>query len=63
MLVRLPRDVLAIRVGNDGKVTAEGQPYLLERQASELRKQILNVTGRSLAAYENSVTRPAGRTY
>ena len=53
VLVRLPRDVLAIRVGNDGKVTAEGQPYLLERQASELRKQILNVTGRSLAAYEN----------
>ena len=53
VLARLPRDLLAIRVGNDGKVTAEGQPYLLERQASELRKQILNVAGRSLAAYEN----------
>jgi hypothetical protein len=53
VLARLPRDLLAVRVGNDGKVTAEGQPYLLERQASELRKQILNVTGRLLAAYEN----------
>jgi hypothetical protein len=51
VLARLPGDLLRIRVGNEDKVTAEGQPYLLEVQAAELRKEILGRTGRSLAAY------------
>ena len=52
VLGRLPPDLLAIRVGNDGRVTEEGRPYLLERQVAELRTRVLNVTGRALAAYE-----------
>jgi hypothetical protein len=53
VLARLPRELQVIRVGNEGKVTAEGQPYLLERQAAELRERIIGETGRSLAAYED----------
>jgi AAA domain len=52
VLGRLPPDLLAIRVGNDGRVTEEGRPYLLEQQVAELRTRVLNVTGRALAAYE-----------
>ena len=44
-------DLLRIRVGHDGKVTAEGQPYLLETQAADLRQRFLNATSRALAAY------------
>ncbi len=51
VLARLPADLLRIRVGHDGKVTAEGQPYLLESQAADLRQRILNTTSRALAAY------------
>lgn len=53
VLGRLPGDLLAIRVGNEGGVTPEGQPYLLEQQAAELRKGITNATGRSLPAYKH----------
>jgi hypothetical protein len=53
VLGRLPRGVLAIRVGNEGAVTDEGQPYLLERQVTELRKQILGRTGRELRCYQD----------
>lgn len=51
VLARLPRGLLPIRVGNESGVTVEGRPYLLERQASDLRTEILNVTERSVAAY------------
>ena len=51
VLSRLPADLLRIRVGHDGKVTAEGQPYLLETQAADLRQRILNAASRALAAY------------
>jgi hypothetical protein len=51
VLARLPADLLRIRVGHDGKVTAEGQPYLLETQAADLRERILTATSRALAAY------------
>ena len=51
VLARLPADLLPIRVGHDGKVTAEGQPYLLETQAADLRERILTATSRALAAY------------
>lgn len=53
VLARLPSDLVAIRVGNEGKVTAEGQPYLMERRAADLRTEITNVTGRSVAGYEH----------
>ncbi|MFL1906125.1 DEAD/DEAH box helicase [Streptomyces tauricus] len=42
---RLPRDLVVVRVGNEGKVTDEGKPYLLERQAAELREEILGAVG------------------
>jgi hypothetical protein len=53
VLARLPGGLLPIRVGNDGKVTKEGQPYLLESQAADLRTRILNDTARALSAYED----------
>ena len=53
VLTRLPSGLVAIRVGNEGSVTAEGQPYLLERRAAELRTEITNITGRSIAGYEH----------
>jgi hypothetical protein len=53
VLARLPGGLLPIRVGNDGKVTAEGQPYLLESQATDLKARILNDTARALSAYED----------
>jgi hypothetical protein len=53
VLERLPADLLAIRVGNDGKVTTAGRPYLLEEQVAELRDRVANVVGRSLVTYEH----------
>jgi hypothetical protein len=53
VLARLPGGLLPIRVGNDGKVTKEGQPYLLESQATDLKGRILNETARALSAYED----------
>ncbi|MDL5205242.1 AAA domain-containing protein [Streptomyces sp. ALI-76-A] len=41
VLGRLPRDMVVVRVGNEGAVTAEGRPYLLEEQATGLRQEIL----------------------
>ena len=38
----MPEELLAVRVGNEARVTAEGIPYLLQRQAADLRTQILN---------------------
>ena len=51
VLGRLPRELLAVRVGNESRVTAEGVPYLLQRQAADLRTQTLNTSRRSLDAY------------
>jgi hypothetical protein len=51
VLGRLPRELLAIRVGNEARVTDEGLPYLLQRQASELRTQTLNKSRRKLTGY------------
>jgi hypothetical protein len=50
-LARLPAGLAVVRVGNEGKVTAEGQPYLLERQASELRKRVVDEAGPAQIAY------------
>jgi hypothetical protein len=52
VLGRLPEELLAVRVGNEVNVTAEGVPYLLQRQAADLRTQILNKSRRRLGDYE-----------
>lgn len=44
VLARIPGGLVVVRVGNEGVVTEEGQPYLLERQSAELRQTILNQT-------------------
>ncbi|MFE0512394.1 DEAD/DEAH box helicase [Streptomyces sp. NPDC058964] len=41
VLGRLSKDLVVVRVGNEGAVTSEGRPYLLEEQAAELRRGIL----------------------
>jgi hypothetical protein len=53
VLARLPRDLVAIRVGIEGSVTAEGRPYLLERQALELSERARDAASRALPAYED----------
>jgi hypothetical protein len=53
VLGRLPTELLAIRVGNEARITHEGLPYLLQRQASELRTQTLNKSRRKLTVYEH----------
>jgi len=53
VLGRLSRELLTIRVGNEARITEEGLPYLLQRQASELRTQTLNKSRRTLNAYEH----------
>jgi AAA domain len=52
VLGRLPRELLAIRVGNAARIAEEGLPHLLQRRASELRAQTLNKSRRKLTAYE-----------
>ncbi|MEU0395880.1 AAA domain-containing protein [Streptomyces sp. NPDC006208] len=51
VLSRLPRDLVVVRVGNEERTTAEGRPFLMERQAAELREEILRVTGPWKRAY------------
>ncbi|MFF3326311.1 DEAD/DEAH box helicase [Streptomyces sp. NPDC002889] len=45
VLSRLPRDLVVVRVGNEDRTTAEGRPFLMERQAVDLRREILRDTG------------------
>ncbi len=51
VLGRMSRELLAIRVGNESRVTSEGIPYLLQRQAADLRGQALRTSRRNLDAY------------
>lgn len=44
VLARLPRDLVIVRVGHENSVTAEGKPYLLDRQIADLRGEILGRT-------------------
>lgn len=45
ILGRLPSDLVVIRVArNEENVTKDGQPYLLSRQAADLRQEILGAT-------------------
>ncbi|MFJ8941167.1 DEAD/DEAH box helicase [Streptomyces sp. NPDC102365] len=53
VLARLPAGLTAVRVGHTGSVTAEGAPYLLARQASDLRIEIVNGTAQSLSLYSD----------
>lgn len=48
VLPRLPAELVVVRVGNEGAVTDDGRPYLLENLAVELRQVILNQTGQTL---------------
>lgn len=51
VLSRLPKGLLAIRVGNEVRVTAEGLPYLLQRQAADLRTEALGKSQANLDSY------------
>ncbi|MFD0314768.1 DEAD/DEAH box helicase [Streptomyces flavalbus] len=51
VLGKLPRDLVVIRVGNDGKVSDEGRPYLLEHQAAELAQEVTGTMGLREEAY------------
>ncbi|MEV8436490.1 AAA domain-containing protein [Actinosynnema sp. NPDC051121] len=50
VLSRLPGDLVVVRVGNQGAVTDEGRPYLLETQAQDLRQRILHTVSARLAS-------------
>lgn len=53
VLPKLPADLVVIRVGHEGKITPDGQPFLLETRAAELRQGILDATDRALAAHRD----------
>lgn len=52
VLGRIPEELLAVRVGNEARVTAEGIPYLLQRRAADLRTQTLNESRIRLKDYD-----------
>ncbi|HUN36797.1 MAG TPA: AAA domain-containing protein [Trebonia sp.] len=47
----LPDDLLAIRVGNDQRITADGQAYMLAAQAADARDHMLRTANENLAVY------------
>ncbi|RZQ64823.1 DEAD/DEAH box helicase [Amycolatopsis suaedae] len=51
VLAKLSRDVVVVRVGNEGKIDRDGIPFLLERQAAELREEITRSVGEALRGY------------
>ncbi|MER6204730.1 AAA domain-containing protein [Streptomyces sp. NPDC001642] len=51
VLAKLPRDLVVIRVGNDGKVSQDGRPYLLEQQIGDLTGEISQVMAQRVTAY------------
>jgi hypothetical protein len=53
VLAKLPQDVTVVRIGNEGQVSPEGRPFLLERQAADLRTEITSRTGHSLQEYQH----------
>ncbi|WP_410596473.1 DEAD/DEAH box helicase [Amycolatopsis sp. lyj-23] len=52
VLAKLTADVVAIRVGNEGRIDASGRPFLLERRAADLRGEVLGTTAAARAKYE-----------
>ncbi|WP_170141030.1 DEAD/DEAH box helicase [Allonocardiopsis opalescens] len=53
VLPKLPGHLTVVRVGNAGKVTADGLPYLLENQAADLREQVLDGVDRAMSGYRD----------
>lgn len=53
VLAKLPRDVTVVRLGNVGKVSPDGRPFLLEKLAAELRGEITSSTREALRRYQN----------
>jgi hypothetical protein len=49
VLEKLPGNLVVVRVGTVGSVTAEGEPYLLETLATQLRIQILGTVGAAIS--------------
>ncbi|GAB2842011.1 hypothetical protein GCM10027074_05540 [Streptomyces deserti] len=62
ILDKLPRDLVVVRVGNEGKVHEDGLPYLLDRQISELAEEIDHVMAlrTELYAHVDTATAWAG---
>ncbi|WP_181771597.1 DEAD/DEAH box helicase [Amycolatopsis pittospori] len=52
VLAKLSKDVVVVRVGNEGKVDPDGRPFLLERLASDLRGEVLSTVDVALRSYE-----------
>jgi hypothetical protein len=42
VLTKLPRDLVVIRVGNEGKIHEDGRAYLLDRQVGDLSTVVVN---------------------
>jgi hypothetical protein len=53
VLAKLPEEVTVVRIGNEGKVGPEGRPFLLERQAADLRDEITPSIREALRRYQN----------
>ncbi|WTW97919.1 AAA domain-containing protein [Streptomycetaceae bacterium NBC_01309] len=56
VLKRLPKELVRIRLGDESRATMDGQPYLLDRQASDLRQEILGATAQRAREYEGVPT-------
>ncbi|GAB3577679.1 hypothetical protein GCM10027445_43740 [Amycolatopsis endophytica] len=52
VLAKLPRDVVVVRVGNEGKVDADARAFLLENLAADLRSEILSTTAVTRRGYD-----------
>jgi hypothetical protein len=51
VLAKLPREMVVVRVGNEGRIDPDTRPLLLERQAANLREEIIGATGAALGGY------------
>ncbi|GAA1989858.1 DEAD/DEAH box helicase [Amycolatopsis minnesotensis] len=51
VLAKLPREVVVVRVGNEGKIDPDGRPFLLEVLAADLRREIVGSTTSALGGY------------
>lgn len=59
VLAKLPRDLVVVRVGNDGKVSEDGRPYLLEQQIGDLSEEISQSITERVKAYDELGTAQA----
>ncbi|GAA4531045.1 DEAD/DEAH box helicase [Amycolatopsis samaneae] len=60
VLVKLPKDVVVIRVGSEGKVDPDGRQFLLEQLAADLRREAI---GRAETALRGYATLPQARQW